>query len=60
MTVVDHDLRLTDRAAMLAKRAALALAAKPVLAPESRPGFDKTTAKTPAPDSVVFETGAAA
>lgn len=57
MTIIHHNLHLTDRAAMLAMRAVLAVSAKPALAPESRPGFDEMTAKVPAPEGVVFEPG---
>ncbi len=57
MAVLHHDLHLKDQAAMLAMRAALAVSAKPVLGPDSRPGFDAMISRKPAPDGVAFEAG---
>lgn len=57
MAVLHHDFHLADQAVMLAMRAALAVSAKPVLDPESRPGFDAMISRTPAPDGVAFEAG---
>ena len=57
MAVVHHDLHLADQAAMLAMRAALAVSAKPVLDPDSRPSFDAMISRSPAPEGVAFEAG---
>ena len=50
-----HHEHLSDRAVMLAMRAALKLQTKLTFGPEARPAFDTLMAKTPASERVTYE-----
>ncbi len=55
MAVVHHDLQLADQAVIPAMCTALAVSAKPVPSPDSRPGVDAMISRTPAPAGVAFK-----
>jgi monoterpene epsilon-lactone hydrolase len=57
MGIIHHEQHLADRAAMVAMRGFLTIAAAPPVAPEGRQGYDEMMARTPAPEGLTWTAG---